>query len=374
MNAATSVLINGAGPAGLSAAIALARRGLRVDIAEITPDRSVLGSELWLSSANLRVLDELGVAQDVVARGVPIDAIRLRLADDTLVATIPVPNVVPELQPSVGIARRALHDVLYDAAVAAGATVRHGSTVERLEGVRGGVDATLTGGATGRYDLVVGADGVQSRLRALAFPDAPPPQYVGQCVWRVRVPRGGEPSLDSWRGAHSNTGIITVSDDTSYLFCLVNEPAPPRYDPQQFPQLLRAQLEEFEHGLVAWTKDRLGGLDDIHFSPMLWQVLPKPWYAGRALLIGDAAHATTPHIGYGAGLAIEDGYVLGEEITATSDLDDALARFSDRRFERCRMVVEGGVQISRWQQSRDDHDADQGRITDEIWEALAHAA
>ena len=105
-----------------------------MDIAEITPDRSVLGSELLLSSANLRVPDELGVAQDVVARGVPIDAVRLRLADDTLVATIPVPSAVPELPPSVGIARRALHDVLYDAAVAAGATVHHGSTVERARG------------------------------------------------------------------------------------------------------------------------------------------------------------------------------------------------------------------------------------------------
>jgi len=107
---------------------------------------------------------------------------------------------------------------------------------------------------------------------------------------------------------------------------------------------------------------------------MMWSVLPKPWNRGHALLIGDAAHATTPHIGYGAGLAIEDGVVLGQELAGTDDAREALARFSERRFERCRMVVEGGVQISRWQQSDDSFDADQGRITNEIWAALAEPA
>jgi 2-polyprenyl-6-methoxyphenol hydroxylase-like FAD-dependent oxidoreductase len=374
VTAVGKVLINGAGPGGLSAAIALARQGVEVDVAEVTPDRAVLGSELLLSSANLRSLRELGVVDEVVARGVPISSVQMRIPDDTLVAEIPIPSVVPELPASVGILRRALHDVLYDAAIAAGATIRHGVTIEHLSVDDDGGDVTLTASESARFDLVIGADGVQSRVRALAFPDAQSPQYVGQCVWRARVPRGGDPCLDLWIGTRSNTGLITVNNATSYLFCLVPYEVPPRLDPEQFPQLLREQLDEYEHGLVAWSRERLGSSADIHFSPMMWSVLPKPWNRGRALLIGDAAHATTPHIGYGAGLAIEDGVVLGQELAGTDDAREALARFSERRFERCRMVVEGGVQISRWQQSDDSFDADQGRITNEIWAALAEPA
>ena len=164
-----------------------------------------------------------------------------------------------------------------------------------------GGDVTLTASESAHFDLVIGADGMQSRVRALAFPDAPSPQYVGQCVWRARVPRGGDPCLDLWIGTRSNTGRITVDDDTSYLFCLVPYEVPPRLDP-------------------------------------------------------------------------EDGVVLGQELAGTDEAREALARFSERRFERCRMVVEGGVQISRWQQSDDSFDADQGRITNEIWAALAEPA
>ena len=301
MTAVGKVLINGAGPGGLSAAIALARQGVQVDVAEITPDHAVLGSELLLSSANLRSLRELWVVDEVVARGVPISNVQMRIADDTVVAEIPIPSVVTELPASVGILRRALHDVLYDAAIAAGATIRHGVTIEHLSVDDDGGDVTLTASESARFDLVIGADGVQSRVRALAFPDAQSPQYVGQCVWRARVPRGGDPCLDLWIGTRSNTGLITVDDDTSYLFCLVPYEVPPRLDP-------------------------------------------------------------------------EDGVVLGQELAGTDDAREALARFSERRFERCRMVVEGGVQISRWQQSDDSFDADQGRITNEIWAALAEPA
>ena len=373
MTGAMRVLINGAGPAGLSAAVALAGNKVEVDVTEITPDRSVLGSELMLSSTNLRALSAINVADELVARGVPIPRLRLRASDDTVIATVPVPSVLSSLPPSVGVTRRILHDVLYEAAVAVGARIHHGATIERLAVAEDKADVTLTNGASARYDLVVGADGVRSRVRSLAFPDAPQPQYVGQYIWRARIPRQGEAGLDTWRGDHCIVGIITVNDDTAYLFCTVDAPAPPRLERAQFPRLLREHLEPFGHGLVAWSRDRLGGPDDIHLSPLMWLVHQLPWHVQRVVLIGDAAHATTPHIGYGAGLAVEDGLVLAEEIARTDDLETALSRFAARRFERCRMVVEGGVQISRWQQSGEPHGPEEGQLTDKIWRALAEA-
>ena len=343
MTGVAKVLINGAGPAGLSAAIVLARQGTEVDVIEVKPDRSVLGSELMLSSPNLRALSAIGVADELAARGVPISSFRLRAADDTVIVDVPMPSVVPSLPASVGITRSTLHDVLYEAAVAAGATIHHGVTIERLAMARAGADVTLTDGDSGRYDLVVGADGVRSRVRTLTFPNAPPPQYVGQYIWRARIPRQQEACLDTWRGLHCIAGIITVDEDIAYLFCTVDAAVAPRPKPDQFPRLLREQLGQFEHGLVAWSRDRLGGPDDIHVAPMMWLVHQLPWHTQHAVLIGDAAHATTPHIGYGAGLAVEDAVVLAEEIGRTDDLETALSRFSARRFERCRMVVEGGA-------------------------------
>ena len=82
-----------------------------------------------------------------------------------------------------------------------------------------------------------------------------------------------------------------------------------------------------------------------------WQLLQQPWHRGRIVIIGDAAHATTPHMASGAGLAAEDGLVLAEELAKTSDLDAALAAFSERRFERARLVVENSVRIGEIEMS-----------------------
>jgi 2-polyprenyl-6-methoxyphenol hydroxylase-like FAD-dependent oxidoreductase len=74
-------------------------------------------------------------------------------------------------------------------------------------------------------------------------------------------------------------------------------------------------------------------------------LLPPPWHNGRVVLIGDATHATTPHLASGAGLAVEDALVLCKELQSNASLDRALTRFTQRRFERCRMVVENSARL-----------------------------
>jgi len=98
-------------------------------------------------------------------------------------------------------------------------------------------------------------------------------------------------------------------------------------------------------GYVTAVRENLGEGSLVNYRPLEWLMLPAPWHKGRVVLIGVAVHATTPHMASGAGMAVEDGLVLAEELTRHDDPGEALAAFTARRFERARMVVENSVRI-----------------------------
>jgi 2-polyprenyl-6-methoxyphenol hydroxylase-like FAD-dependent oxidoreductase len=306
----------------------------------------------------LRALDSLGVARELVDIGAPIEQIRFRTVPGDVVATQPsgVP-LVDGLPPMAGVTRPNLHRVLAEAAEAAGATIRMPATWTSIRDEGDGVHVELNDHSEHVVDLVVAADGVASKVRRTFFPDAPEPQYVGQAAWRARVPRRGEPLLDLYYGAQTKPGIVTVSAEHAYIFALVTVADFQRLEREDFPDLLRAELAPFG-GPIAEVRDEILDPHQIHYSPLTPILVPPPWHRGRVLLVGDAAHATTPHLAYGAGLAVEDGVVLGDVVGAATTVEEALEQFNERRFERCRMIVENGVQLSRWEQHPDDPDAD----------------
>lgn len=358
------VLVVGAGPGGLSAALALAQRGVDVQVVEVKADRSTLGSELWLSSANLRTLDALGVADKCVEVGCPIvQPSRFLKADGELIAELSPPRVTREGLPlSVGIQRRALHDVLYDSCVAHGVMIQHGATVTQIHSDEHLAMITFSDGSKASADLVIGADGVNSSVREMVFPEAPKPEFVGQGVWRIRVPYEGPPRLDLYAAPFSSAGFITVSKDLAYIFCLVNADENKRVSKDDLiPEALKA-LAPFG-GDIAKSLGKINDPTTVNYS-LLRPVLVKPnWYKGRVLLIGDAAHAVTPHLAHGAGLAIEDGLVIGEELQRNPDISRALKAFMARRFGRCAFTVETTVQLSKLQQASPFPTPEQARIS-----------
>lgn len=216
MAAVSNVLIVGAGPAGLSSAIALRRAGMDVEIVERSPIRDVPGSELKVGGSFLRTLDALGVAERCVEVGIGLDRTRLCAAAGQVLTEVVMPHVARD-------------------------------------------DLPLAAGIT--------------RNNLLGIP-------------RHRV---------------------------------VNAPNPDRLPEERFPELLREVLAEYG-GVMEEVREQIHDRGQIYYSGLVSLILPVPWHRGRVLLIDDAAHTCTPHLAYGAGIAAEDGVVLGQVLSTYDGL------------------------------------------------------
>jgi 2-polyprenyl-6-methoxyphenol hydroxylase-like FAD-dependent oxidoreductase len=111
---------------------------------------------------------------------------------------------------------------------------------------------------------------------------------------------------------------------------------------------LKALLADFG-GNAGWIRDNMTRDDWINYRPLAAAMQPKPWYNGRIVLLGDAVHATTPHLASGAGMAVESGIVLAEELSRASSVAVGLDAYQERRFERCRDIIETSVSLGQLQ-------------------------
>jgi 2-polyprenyl-6-methoxyphenol hydroxylase-like FAD-dependent oxidoreductase len=264
-----------------------------------------------------------------------------------------------------------LSRILADATRAAGVAVSLGCTVDALVQDAAGVDVGFSDGRSARYDAVIGADGLYSRTREMLFPDAPRPQYTGQAVWRAVLPRPHEvDTATMWIGPRVKPGVNPVSKTEMYLFVTEPRPVNERVEPAQFAPLLRALLEPFTAPVLRAAREQIGEGSQIVFRPLEGLLLPRPWSQGRVVLIGDAVHATTPHLASGACIGIEDALVLAEELDRHAAAAAAFAAFEARRWERCRMVVQNSLRLGEIEIAGGDKD-EHARIMRESLMALA---
>jgi naringenin degradation protein FdeE len=372
------VLVVGAGIAGPTLAVALDRIGVEVELAEIQQVWRPVGVGLTLMGPALRALREIGLIDRAVADGSPLYrfAVGNERTEVTAVEELPRLNG-PEYPSLVQLSRPAFHGILADAVRKAGISVRLGVTVESVRpGLRGDVEVLFSDGSRSQFDLVVGADGVHSRVRELVFPELPQPRFTGQAVWRAMVDRPAdlgsafeEGTMYMFYGPRNKAGVIPTSAHQLYIFLVQNIASRSHPDEADLPALLRDQLIDYS--------GFLGVLRELITSPpqVVWRALevllaPAPWHRDGAILIGDAAHTTTPHLASGAGIAIEDAIVLAEELGTDGPLEAALDRFMVRRYERCEMVVENSVRLGEWEQSAPP-DADPVGLTSRSWALLA---
>lgn len=340
-----SALVIGGGIAGMSAALVLSGQGVAVDLIDADPEWRTYGAGISVTGTSLRALDDLGLLDEVRQRGHVASGFKGRSPDGGILFEAPlVPDAAP-INCSGGIMRSELHEILSAKVKASPVAVRLGTTVSSLDDTGDGVDVEFSDGSRGRFDLVIGADGIYSQTRSHLFPDAPAPVFTGQGCWRAIAPRPeGMTGTEMFFGGPVKLGFNPVSPTHMYLFALEHVPDNPRYAQEDMVGRLKDLLASFG-SYVAEVRDGLGDHSLVNYRPLEWQLLADPWYKGRVVLVGDAAHATTPHMASGAGMAIEDALVLGRELAGHDSVDTALASFMAHRFERARIVVENSVRI-----------------------------
>lgn len=335
------VLIVGGGIGGLCAAIALRRKGIEVDLVELKTEWTVYGVGIIQQSNVVREMAKLGLLDDYLDAAYAFEDVGIYNTDGVPLVRIPGQRLAgPDYPANVGISRRALHKVLSETAIELGTHVSLGATIESFEQDADGVDVLLNDGSRARYSLVVGADGLFSKIRSLLFGDKYQPRFTGQSVWRYNFPRTPEiDHLANYQGPFGNAGLVPLADDLMYLFTTSHEPGNPWMDEGTLAEELRKRLSGFG-GLIKKLREQITDNSQVVYKPLEAVFVDESWYRGRVLLIGDAAHATTPHLGQGAGMAIEDAVVLSEELNSSGTLAEQLQRFMDRRFERCKFISE----------------------------------
>lgn len=360
------ILVIGGGIGGLTAAIALGGGGHRVTVIERDPAWAVYGVGIIQQGNVLRAMRQLGLLDDYLAAAVGFDFVAVHAPDGTMVAKVPSPRLVEGCPANVGIGRRALHKVLGDRAIATGAEVRLGVTAATFDDDGDGVSVRFPDGSEERFDIVIGADGVHSPTRAALFPDVPVAEFTGQAVWRYNLPRPADlDSLHVYNGP-IGAGLVPIGETLMYLYLTTPEPGNPRYPREGLAAAMRGKVPAALGELAAQISDD----DGVVYRPLEAVMLEGPWHKGRIVLLGDAVHASTPHLGQGAGMAIEDAIVLAEELSRATAPEEAFVAYRDRRIERCRYIVEKSLAICMGQLGKGPP-VDNAAATAEMFQVVA---
>jgi 2-polyprenyl-6-methoxyphenol hydroxylase-like FAD-dependent oxidoreductase len=329
------ILVVGAGIAGLGAARALRQSGFAPDVVERESAWAPTGAGIYLPGNTARALRALGLESAVIERAALIPHQRMCDQRGNLLTDIDVATMWRDVGPCLALHRSDLHEVL--AFHGDPVPVRFGVSPRTFRQRNGTVTVEFGDGSTGHYDLVLGADGIHSQVRQLVV-GAGVVRPVGQLAWRfvTECP----PAVTTWTvlfGHRVSFLAVPIGQGKVYCYCdaLPNNAHWQEVD-DVTGQLIRL-LAGFT-GPVPAILNMLRRNDTVYVAP-IEEVILDEWSRGSVLLIGDAAHATSPNMAQGAAMALEDALVLAECLASGRGIADALATFEARRRPRTQWVL-----------------------------------
>ena len=338
-----SITLVGAGIAGLACARALALRGARVTVLEQADAIREVGAGLQISPNGAAVLRGLGLGAALESAGMAATGVRL----------IDGPTAEPVL--SMDLRRREfrlLHRadliaLLVDGAREAGVEVRLLQRIETVDLTGPRPRLVTAQGATYTPDLLIGADGLQSRTRA-ALNGAAAPVFTGQVAWRAVLPETDDTAavaeVHMGPGRHlvsyplregRQRNIVAVEERSRW----VEESWSLRDDPMD----LRLAFETFSPRVRGW----LDRVEEVYLWGLFRHPVARHWHGGRAVLLGDAAHPTLPFLAQGANMALEDAWVLANCLARHDTPEAAFAAYQQARAARCARIVEASTANAR---------------------------
>ncbi|MEU2288347.1 FAD-dependent monooxygenase [Streptomyces sp. NPDC013178] len=321
-------LIVGAGISGLALAKGLLDRDLPVHVVERrAEDGGASGTGLYLPANAVRALRGLGVGDEVAKRAQPVARQRLQDHRGRPLAEFEVERIWGTVGPCLAISRGDLHEVLHTAVDEA--VVRHDTAVTAVAD-----DGTVSfaDGSTSAYDLVVGADGINSTVRRSLF-GGPEPRFLGQLCWRFIADDTETSGISDWTARLGDKGrtFLTVSLGTGRVYCYADinssVPTAPAGD-------WRTLFADFGGPVPRLLEQGA----DAYFAA-LHESENTVWMRPGAVLVGDAAHAFSPSMAQGGAMALEDALVLADTLAKEPDVTRALAAFQARRADRVAWVV-----------------------------------
>jgi FAD-dependent urate hydroxylase len=364
------VIIIGAGIGGTSAGIALQRLGHDVRIYDQIRENRPVGAALSLWPNGVKVLNWLGLRDEVAALGGRMDTMAYvdGRTGDTMCSFSLDPVTEQTGQRSYPVARADLQGLLMDAV--GQDRIRLGMRMVGIDQTDEEVTVTFANGETATADLVIGADGARSATREYVLGQPTERRYSGYTNFNGLVPideRVGP--ADGWTtyvGEGKRVSVMPIAGDRFYFFCDVPQPSGVPYERADGIAPLRAAFDGWAPGV----QTLLDSIDpDISFNRVeIWDVDPfHTWSRGRVVLLGDSAHNTAPDIGQGACSALEDSYVLGLIFATTSlGIEDALRRYERARTERAADLV-----LRARKRATETHGFDP-EITEAWYEGLRH--
>jgi len=335
MVAPRRILIAGGGLGGLAAAVALRQAGMEVVVCEKGPELREIGSGLSVWPNATRALKEMGLLEATLERSAVLEGFELRSARGAVLSGVSFTR--PGRPPALCIHRADLLAVLKEAVPPE--CVRVGHELESFEDDGAQLRARFGNGASIEGDALVGADGIRSRARELILGDGEP-DYRGYHAWRGIAPvchpgRRGM-GTEFW-GRGRRFGIEPMAGGRAFWYATQNSSRAALGNrlawKDEVRQAFAGWAREVTELIEATSQDAILK-HDIEDRPVL-----RRFGRGRATLLGDAAHLTTPNLGQGACLAIEDAVVLAGVLKGCADVERALREYESKRYKRARFVV-----------------------------------